>query len=148
MNAQKKKGSATDIDAHVGRRLRSKRTLLGISQEKLAETIGLTFQQVQKYERGTNRISASRLFDISHALNVPVSYFFEQILEKPPVKSLVTGVLSDNAQEGFAGPTTHSLRDKETEELITLYYAIKNPEARKDIVDFIKSMAGRLSKTS
>src|ERR1051325_5850247 len=67
------------IDVHVGSRVRLRRTLLGMSQEKLGEAIGLTFQQVQKYERGANRIGASRLFDLSRVLDVPVSYFFEEM---------------------------------------------------------------------
>src|SRR6201998_3236858 len=67
------------IDVHVGGRVRLRRTLLGMSQEKLGEAIGLTFQQVQKYERGANRIGASRLFDLSRVLDVPVSFFFDDI---------------------------------------------------------------------
>ena len=67
------------IDVHVGARLRLRRTLLGMSQEKLGQAIGLTFQQVQKYERGANRIGASRLYDLSRVLDVPVSFFFEEM---------------------------------------------------------------------
>src|ERR1700709_409484 len=67
------------IDIHVGSRVRLRRTLLGMSQEKLGEAIGLTFQQVQKYERGANRIGASRLFDLSRVLDVPVSFFFDDM---------------------------------------------------------------------
>ena len=66
------KGFPNPIDVHVGRRIRQRRTLLGMSQEKLAEAIGLTFQQVQKYERGSNRVSSSRLFDLTHVLDVPM----------------------------------------------------------------------------
>jgi transcriptional regulator with XRE-family HTH domain len=75
----KKKNAANQIDAHVGSRVRSRRVLLGLSQEKLGGALGLTFQQIQKYERGANRIGASRLFDLSRALDVPVSYFFDAI---------------------------------------------------------------------
>src|ERR1700760_4526999 len=67
------------VDVHVGSRVRLRRTLLGISQEKLGEAIGLTFQQVQKYERGANRIGASRLWDLSLVLNCPVAYFYEDM---------------------------------------------------------------------
>ena len=70
-------GSANPIDVHVGARIRLRRTLLGLSQEKLGECLGLTFQQVQKYERGANRVGASRLFDLSRVLDVRVGYFFE-----------------------------------------------------------------------
>ncbi|MEN2980211.1 helix-turn-helix transcriptional regulator [Tistrella bauzanensis] len=66
------------IDAHVGGRVRLRRQLLGLSQEKLGQRVGLTFQQIQKYERGTNRIGAGRLFLIAHALDVPVSFFYDQ----------------------------------------------------------------------
>ena len=74
-------GSPHPVDLHVGRRMRLRRNLLGISQETLAHKLGLTFQQVQKYERGLNRISSSRLFDISKVLNVRVSYFFDEMDE-------------------------------------------------------------------
>ena len=73
----KTKGRATPIDHHVGRRVRERRTALGLSQDRLAESMGLTFQQLQKYERGLNRISASRLYELSKSLDVPVSFFFE-----------------------------------------------------------------------
>src|ERR687887_971680 len=73
------KGFPNPIDVHVGSRIRLRRTLLGMSQERLAEAIGLTFQQVQKYERGANRIGASRLFELAHVLDVPVGFFFEDM---------------------------------------------------------------------
>ena len=72
-------GKPNPVDVHVGGRVRLRRTLLGLSQEKLGEAIGLTFQQVQKYERGANRIGASRLWDLSRVLDVPVSYFFDEM---------------------------------------------------------------------
>src|SRR5690348_7052572 len=84
------KGFPNPIDVHVGSRIRLRRTLLGMSQERLAEAIGLTFQQVQKYERGANRVGSSRLFDLARVLDVPVSYFFEDmpnaVQEKSPSK--------------------------------------------------------------
>src|SRR6184192_1119568 len=67
------------IDVHVGSRIRLRRTLLGMSQERLGEALGLTFQQVQKYERGVNRVGASRLFDLSRVLDVPISFFFDDM---------------------------------------------------------------------
>src|SRR3546814_20113266 len=75
----RREGGPNPVDVHVGSRVRLRRTLLGMSQEKLGEAIGLTFQQVQKYERGTNRIGASRLFDLSKVLDVPVGFFFEEL---------------------------------------------------------------------
>src|SRR5215831_229867 len=76
---RQKSDKPNPTDVHVGSRVRLRRTLLGMSQEKLGEAIGLTFQQVQKYERGANRVGASRLFDLSRVLDVPVSYFFEEM---------------------------------------------------------------------
>ncbi|MBL4614923.1 MAG: helix-turn-helix transcriptional regulator, partial [Magnetovibrio sp.] len=72
-------GTPRPVDVHVGARLRQRRTLLGMSQEKLGEAVGLTFQQIQKYERGANRIGASRLYQLSNVLDVSVSYFFEEM---------------------------------------------------------------------
>ncbi len=73
------KGFPNPIDVHVGTRIRLRRTLLGLSQEKLGEAIGLTFQQVQKYERGANRVGSSRIYDLSRVLDVPISYFFDEM---------------------------------------------------------------------
>ncbi|MCC6598036.1 MAG: helix-turn-helix transcriptional regulator [Alphaproteobacteria bacterium] len=142
---KKTKGTPNDIDTHVGQRLRVRRSLLGLSQEKLAESIGLTFQQVQKYERGTNRVSASRLYDISNVLNVPVSYFFEQIGEMGASAPESLPGLSDNKQEEFEGEDVMSR--KETLDLVRIYYSVPDPDARRDIVKFIKSMTERLSKS-
>ena len=75
------------IDAHVGKRLRLRRTLTGMSQERLGKTIGLTFQQVQKYEKGINRIGAGRLYDLAQILDVPVSYFYDDLPNGQAIKS-------------------------------------------------------------
>lgn len=143
MVERKTKGTPNDVDAHVGQRLRVRRSLLGMSQEKLAESIGLTFQQIQKYERGTNRVSASRLYDISNVLDVPVSYFFEQLNLPPSAADPIRG-LSDNQQEAFESDDI--MNRKETLDLVRIYYSVENQEARRDIMKFIKSMADRLSK--
>src|SRR3712207_3922396 len=74
---RKPKNVANEIDAHVGSRLRLRRLLLGVSQERLGDALGLTFQQIQKYERGANRIGASRLYDLARAFDVPIGYFFD-----------------------------------------------------------------------
>src|SRR5204863_6191523 len=74
-----REGRPSPIDVHVGSRIRLRRTLLGMSQERLGEALGLTFQQVQKYERGVNRVGASRLFDLSRVLDVPISFFFDDM---------------------------------------------------------------------
>ena len=78
-------GIPNPVDIHVGSRVRLRRTLLGLSQEKLGEAVGLTFQQIQKYERGANRIGASRLFEFSRILDVPVSFFFDDMAERAKV---------------------------------------------------------------
>src|SRR6202453_3199655 len=77
-----REGRPSPIDVHVGSRVRLRRTLLGMSQEKLGDALGLTFQQVQKYERGANRVGARRLYDLSRVLDVPVSYFFDEFTEQ------------------------------------------------------------------
>jgi len=143
---KKTKGSPNDIDIHVGQRLRVRRSLLGLSQEKLAESIGITFQQIQKYEKGVNRISASRLYQFSKTLQVPVSYFFEDLSGAIGLDgaSKLLG-LADNEQEDL--PESGVLKKKETLDLVRVYYSIEDPEARKDVFKFIKSMAERLKDT-
>ncbi len=132
----KKKGRANSVDEHVGQRLRQRRSILGISQEKLAEMVGITFQQIQKYENGANRVSASRLFQLSNLLEVPVDFFFNDNAKL----SVVTG-LSDNKQEAFEGIPSDVMQEKETLELVRVYYSIKNPKVRKDFFKLLKSMA-------
>jgi transcriptional regulator with XRE-family HTH domain len=136
---QKTKGTPDDIDIHVGGRLRVRRSLLGFSQEKLGNAVGLTFQQVQKYERGVNRISAGRLFQFSTILDVPVTYFYENL-----TKTLSTG-MSDNDQEGFKHDAPEDMmQSKETLNLLRAYYSIEDQGARQDILKFIKSMAKKI----
>ncbi len=84
-------GIPNPVDVHVGARLRVRRTLLGMNQTKLGEAIGVSFQQMQKYERGTNRISASRLYDLARLLDVPVEYFFDDMRIKSPDSKRGTG---------------------------------------------------------
>ncbi len=137
----KKKGRANSIDEHVGQRLRQRRSILGISQEKLAELVGITFQQIQKYENGANRISASRLFQFSNLLDVPVDFFFGDTAKL----SVVSG-MSDNEQEAFEGSVSGDvMQEKETLELIRVYYSIKNPKVRKDFLKLLKTMSENAS---
>ena len=129
----KKDGRPSPIDVHVGSRIRLRRTLLAMSQERLGDALGLTFQQVQKYERGVNRVGASRLFDLSRVLDVPISFFFDDMPET------VTGTgagLSEN--EDPFGDDTMSRR--ETLELVRAYYRIADPSLRKKVFNLIKSM--------
>ena len=135
------KGFPNPIDVHVGRRIRQRRTLLGMSQEKLAEAIGLTFQQVQKYERGSNRVSSSRLFDLTHVLDVPMSYFFDEmeagVADKSP--SRLMGVSASKMQKAAAEPDP--LAKRETLELVRAYYKIAEPRVRKRVFELTKAVA-------
>ena len=108
------------VDVHVGQRIRQRRWLTGMTQQRLAELVGIKFQQIQKYETGANRVSASRLWDIAFALNVDVSHFFEGLEpEKPqPEKAL------DNIPADLSG-------DKEAMDLIRSYYAIPENQRRR-----------------
>ena len=136
-----KEGRPSPIDVHVGSRIRLRRTLLGMSQERLGEALGLTFQQVQKYERGVNRVGASRLFDLSRVLDVPISFFFDDMPES--LASTYGSHLSrrgtgfSEMQDGF---TDDALNRRETLELVRAYYRITDPAVRKRVFDLIKSM--------
>jgi transcriptional regulator with XRE-family HTH domain len=135
------------IDVHVGKRLRLRRTLLGMSQERLGELLGLTFQQVQKYERGANRIGSSRLFELGQILDVPVSFFFDDMAD--------AGLMAQRglrmpglAEEGsrFQHETEEDdlpLDRRETLELIRAYYRIGDPAVRKRLFELTKALAGR-----
>ncbi len=147
---RKTKGTPDTIDKHVGRQLRNRRTLVGLSQEKLAESVGVTFQQIQKYERGTNRISASRLFSFSRILEVSIDYFYEG-LESGSSK-IVYG-MADNDQEEFGGTPSAKGKSmpedlmgrKETLDLVRIYYSVQDPKMRKDILKFVKSMVKNIA---
>ena len=130
----KRNMTANPIDIHVGKRLRLKRTILGMSQEELAKTLGITFQQVQKYEKGVNRISSSRLFDIAQALGVEVAFFFDEYGEENPVY----GFAEDNAK--FIHEKDE-VPNREIMSLVKAYCQIKSPETRKKAFDLIKSLA-------
>lgn len=136
----KKKGRANSVDENVGMQLRQRRSLLGLSQEKLAEQVGITFQQIQKYENGANRISASRLYEFSRVLDIPVTFFFENSNDAG-----IRGVVgfAENDQAAFEGPED-VMKRKETLELIRVYYSIENPKLRKDLFKLVKSMAENL----
>ncbi|MCG5244188.1 helix-turn-helix domain-containing protein [Azospirillum doebereinerae] len=137
-----KTGKPNPIDVHVGSRVRLRRTLLGMSQEKLGEAIGLTFQQVQKYERGANRIGASRLFDLSRVLDVPVSFFFDDM----PAEAAAARV--DDDEDGTPGEERpvnvyepDPMAKRETLELVRAYYKINDPSVRKRLFELTKAVA-------
>ena len=138
---RKTKGTPSPVDVYVGSRLKVRRSLMGLSQEKLAEAIGLTFQQVQKYECGMNRISAGRLYQLAEILGVPVAYFFEQMIGAKN-QNLAPG-FADNKQEDFASDL---MQNKETLDLVRAYYAIHDPQIRKTIYRFVKSMSDRMGE--
>ncbi|MCW2244973.1 transcriptional regulator with XRE-family HTH domain [Azospirillum fermentarium] len=111
-----------------------------MSQEKLGEAIGLTFQQVQKYERGANRIGASRLFDLSRVLDVPVSFFFDDMPEEPGVViTAMNGGLDDD--KPGSGYEPDPMAKRETLELVRAYYRITDPSVRKRLFELTKAVA-------
>ncbi|MDV6331428.1 helix-turn-helix transcriptional regulator [Asticcacaulis sp. 201] len=121
------------VDLHVGARVRMRRKFLGMSQEGLAETIDLTFQQVQKYERGSNRISASKLYEISKALKAPVAYFFEGYGENEGLEGF-----SESESEQFV----HGfLMTTEGIELAEAFPRIKNAKHRRRILELVRALA-------
>ena len=131
-------GKPNPVDIHVGSRVRLRRTLLGFSQEKLGQALSLTFQQVQKYERGANRIGASRLYQLSRILDVPVSYFFEDMPDYgAPATAKNTSGLADEPAEFERDP----LAKRETLELVRAYYRISNARVRKRVFELAKALA-------
>ena len=136
-----KESRPSPIDVHVGTRIRLRRTLLGMSQERLGDSLGLTFQQVQKYERGVNRVGASRLFDLSRVLDVPISFFFDDM---PDSLAANFGGAPNRRSAGLQDPgdpfSDDTLSRRETLELVRAYYRITDPSVRKRVFDLIKSM--------
>lgn len=122
------------IDLHVGSRVRMRRKILRVSQEKLAEGLDLTFQQVQKYERGANRISASKLFEIAKALNTPVSYFFDGLNESP------NPALLGFAEAGNDQFVHDFLMTSEGMELAMLFPKIPKGRVRRRLLDLLRAM--------
>ncbi|MUO79909.1 helix-turn-helix domain-containing protein [Agrobacterium vitis] len=124
------------IDIHVGSRIRLRRTMLGMSQEKLGESLGITFQQIQKYEKGTNRVGASRLQNISSILNVPVSFFFEDA----PGEQVVAGAngFSEAASSNYV---VDFLSSSEGLQLNRAFVKINDPKVRRKVVDLVKALA-------
>jgi transcriptional regulator with XRE-family HTH domain len=122
------------VDIYVGAKLRTRRSLIGMSQEKLAEAAGIKFQQIQKYETGKNRISASRLYEFAKTLGVSVSYFFEGYNKNDAAYGF-----SESEQEGFEPEDVMARR--ETIDLVRTYYSIQDDKARKDVLKMLKQMA-------
>ncbi len=132
--------AAVQIDIHIGKRLKRRRSLLGLSQQKLAAAIGLTFQQIQKYEKGVNRISASRLYQLGQILDVPPAYFFDGMgaLEEATTDSAASGSIAarmpaENGEDIFAR--------RESLELVRAHYNIPSPLLRRRVLEFVRKLA-------
>jgi transcriptional regulator with XRE-family HTH domain len=131
---RRSRGGDPAVDEHVGNRVRLRRVELGMSQQELARLIGITFQQLQKNERGVNRLSASRMYEATRVLDVPVGYFFEGIMDvKPlakPAKKIEYSLLIEDEQA-----------KRETLELVTAYYDIRDRKLRQQMVGTMRALA-------
>ncbi|MGE0754775.1 MAG: helix-turn-helix domain-containing protein [Alphaproteobacteria bacterium] len=136
MNAKKQNNSTLakrDIDAYVGSRLRQRRTMMGLSQEAVARAVGITFQQVQKYEKGANAMNARRLFEFANFMNVPVAYFFD---------GLDQSAKSAGFAEGAADVFDHQgVSDRESLEMMKAFKRIKEQVIRKRLADLVRAVA-------
>jgi transcriptional regulator with XRE-family HTH domain len=124
------KKQTNPIDIQVGNRVRIRRMLIGMSQERLGDLLGLTFQQVQKYEKGVNRIGAGRLFEVSRILNVPVDFFYEGVNAMPA-----------GAGEAESAPVMEFVSSGEGLQLSLAFMKIRDTKVRKRVLDLVKSLA-------
>jgi transcriptional regulator with XRE-family HTH domain len=123
-----------DVDSHVGKRLRLRRTMMGLSQEAVAKAVGITFQQVQKYEKGTNAMNANRLYQFAHFMNVPVAYFFEGL---EGASSNVVGFAEADAEK-----FDHKrVSDRESLEMMKAFKRITEQTIRKRLADLVRAVA-------
>jgi transcriptional regulator with XRE-family HTH domain len=129
------------IDRYVGSRVRARRVGIRLSQTKLGEAIGVTFQQVQKYENGTNRIGASNLFKIAKTLGVDVAYFFEGVQE------IADSMMTDSPEVPMAGIKEDPLTSRDAIELMHNYYRVKDANVRKRLAQFVKTLAHSTDET-
>lgn len=138
-------GRANPIDAHVGSRLRQRRSFLGLSQEKLARSLDLTFQQIQKYERGANRISAGRLYQLASALDVPVGYFFSGLDQADGeadsrMRGQTADVLPKVLHESASTYDGDVLSSRETLDLVRAYYRLPSRKLRRRVLDMLRAI--------
>lgn len=124
------------VDVHVGNRLRTRRTMLGMTQETLGDSVGVTFQQIQKYERGLNRIGSSRLYEFACILGIPVAYFFDDYKENTDPGSSSTS----SAGRGFPNKEYEKFGN-EVLGLVRAYYDIEEPLVRKRVLALVKSLS-------
>ena len=129
---RKTRGQATDVDAHVGDRLRALREQRGMSQEALGQRVDVSFQQIQKYERGANRVGASRLFEFAQVFGVPVETFFS---------GLPSEGKDDAEARAVVGALSQFARSKEGSELMIAFASIKDVRARRQVLQLIKTLA-------
>ena len=120
------------VDVHVGGRVRMRRMMIGMSQDKLGDALGLTFQQIQKYEKGANRIGASRIFELASILEVPIQYFYDDFTSK-------TGRYG--FAEGEADSFMQLLRTPEGVQLCRYFSEIRDPKVRKRVLDLVKTLS-------
>lgn len=133
-------GGPHPVDVHVGHRLRQRRVAVGLTQDRLAKSVGITFQQVQKYERGTNRIVASRLYELAQVLKIPVEYFFEGL---DPAEA-ATRV--DNEDDADMVNLPDVMGERETLMLVRAYHRIGDTQVRRRLVELVKSLSERLGR--
>ncbi len=147
----RKRGSSAynPIDVHVGARLRARRTLLGLSQTALGEVMGLSFQQLQKYEGGSNRISASRLYDVSKLLDVDIGYFFDEMDRATEGESPARLIQKKSKRSSRKPPKSEDpLHKRETLELVRAYYRITDPKIRGHVRKLIQTTASASSRAT
>ena len=132
------KGRPSPVDVHVGARVRQRRVLQGMTQTNLADALGLTFQQVQKYERGTNRISASRLYGLSGVFDVPVEYFFDDM--PPEVAASSPANKGRDKAKKLPSYEPDPMVRRETLKLVRAYYKIEDADVRKRVYDLTKTL--------
>lgn len=125
-----------DVDTHVGKRLRLRRTMMGLSQEAVAKAVGITFQQVQKYEKGSNAMNASRLYEFARFMNIPVAYFFEGLDALGEARQ---AGLSESSAEGFEH--RGAVSDRESLEIMKAFKRIKEQVVRKRVADLVRAIA-------
>jgi len=137
-------GIPSPVDVHVGARVRVRRTLLGMNQTKLGDAIGVSFQQVQKYENGANRISASRLFGLSRMFDVPIEYFFDDM---PTAVAASSPALGGGGAKEPPSYEPSPMAKRETLKLVHAYYKIRDPQIRKRLYELTRAIGAGASRS-
>ncbi|MBK67196.1 MAG: transcriptional regulator [Rickettsiales bacterium] len=138
MGRKKKTEAVNKIDKHVGQKIRQRRNLLGLTQGDLADYLDIRYQQIQKYERGQNRVAAGTLFQLSKILQIPIKYFFEDFDKDGEAMPAAFAGLAENEQVPFSGDDP--MDKKETMNLVRAYYNIPDEKQRKRVYELIKSL--------